>query len=128
MGWKTLRVFAGALSVVWAVLWILLCLMTMMVAGPNRDSFFTHYSPLIGVFFLISAIVAMKWNRIGGLILIAEGLAIPMMYPPVNAGNTRGSTMVTAMLFLILPPLLSGGIFLLADLRTRRATPAERQS
>jgi hypothetical protein len=61
--------------------------------------------------FLIGALIALRWDAIGGIALLAVGLATVIIVPIVLHGS---NVILTTKIMLAGPPLISGIIFLAA--------------
>ena len=70
-----------------------------------------------------SAAVAWRWQRIGGIVLVLEGLLISI--PAVRMYPLRSVLLTVAMCAMPLPPLVAGTLFLASWWRSRTPTPPQ---
>jgi hypothetical protein len=119
MARKVLRIVAYVLALAWAGLWVFFGLASGIGEGENLLGLVIH-TAAPGLVFLISALIAFKWEMFGGYLLIGEGLAVLVGYP-ISARHFPLSTIIFVLLTMALPPLLSG-IFLI--ICRRKSVPA----
>jgi hypothetical protein len=68
-----------------------------------------------GGVLLLSAVLAWRWGRAGGALLVLEGLIVAVGYPIMVAGRFPLSTVALVLLTMALPPLASGVLFILNE-------------
>lgn len=105
------KIIARIIASVWAVWWALFGLLSGMGEGLDALGIVMHVLVPGGIFLLATAI-AWRWETIGGVLLVAIGLATIQYYP-------FASTMYGG-LTLSLPPTLAGFIFLWDGLKSHR--------
>ena len=74
---------------------------------------------LPGLLFLVSTLLAWRWQRPGGVVLLTEGLVLAVGYPLVMHGSLPTPTIAFTLATISLPPLAAGILFLLARTRAR---------
>jgi hypothetical protein len=94
------------------------------VRGTIFDWFM--YLMMPGGIFILSALIAWRWNRLGGSVLTLEGLVAQIFISWMLLGERyQPTTFFLMTLTLSLPPLLSGVLFLIYGLRSKKAIPRE---
>ena len=76
----------------------------------NPSGIFLH-ALLPGLILLALALIALKWEKLGGTLLTIVGIMILILYPMV-ARNMPLSTIFFVLLTMALLPILSGVILL----------------
>jgi hypothetical protein len=112
------RYVARALSLVWACFWLIFGLLSGAGAG-TKGLVANAPNALPGLLFVASALLAWRWQRLGGVVLLAEGLVLAVGYPLIMHGGLPASTIVFTLVIISLPPLVAGILFLLARTRAR---------
>lgn len=114
---RLLRSLARAIALLWAAWW------TFFVWATVASEGFLWPGPAVaaalGVLFLGSALLAWRWQHIGGLLLTVEGLLVVIGYPQMMAG-VPSATVTTVLLTLALPPLVAGALCLACRERSTR--------
>ncbi len=105
---KWMRYVARALATLWAGWWTVFSLLSGLGEGYGLGGFFVHP----GWIFLLAALIAWRWEIVGGALLILEGLGILAYYP--FSWRSEG------FLTLALPPLVAGAIFVVVGIMARR--------
>ena len=82
-----------------------------------------YHTLVPGLIFLASAIVAWRSEKVGGSILIVEGLAVSLLYPIIFR-NMASPTVFFVLLTMALPPLVAGILFLIDWRKSRVQVPA----
>ncbi|HEY3295182.1 MAG TPA: hypothetical protein VGL38_07070 [bacterium] len=113
---RFLRYTGRTIALLWALLWIFFGAASGFGAGESLGGIFVH-TLMPGMVFLISALVAWKWDVLGGILLMAEGLAVLVRYPFMARGFPS-ETIVFVLLTMVLPPLAAGGLLLLGRRRS----------
>jgi len=73
-----------------------------------------------GGIFVLSALLAWRWEAIGGALLVSEGVvALAFIVTTFIAGRFTTSTLVLMSITLALPPLAAGVLFLLCWRKSR---------
>ena len=68
-----------------------------------------------GGIFILSGLIAWRWQRVGGILFLLEGLvAIGVLVVVSLGGQLAASTIFLMLLTLALPPLMTGVLFLIA--------------
>jgi hypothetical protein len=80
-----------------------------------------------GGIFLISAASAWKWETVGGVLLVLEGLFVAAAYPVWAHGRFPVSTIVFVLSTMALPPIAAGCLFV-AGGRQPGSFPGQRAS
>jgi hypothetical protein len=96
-----------------AVFWLWWGVGSAHVEGFTWGSLLAHSAP--GLLILIAALVAWKWERVGGGLLVGvAALVTAFIFWAISRGGYRGGYQVAAMVWLTmaLPPLVAGALFL----------------
>jgi hypothetical protein len=105
---------AIVLALIWAGWWTFFCIASAISEGSDSLAGWIHTAP--GFIFLLTAVIAWRWEMVGGILLIVEavgGMAFFGIWP-------FGSDSMMASLFLLLTlalPPLAAGIMLLVSKR-----------
>jgi len=110
-GGKWMLHIARALALVWACWWAFFGLASGLSEGLAPLAVLIH-AAMPGLVFLISASVAWRWQRPGGVLLAVEGIVVLIGYPARTYGRFPPSTIVFVCLTMGLPPLAAGGLLL----------------
>ncbi|MBI4428573.1 MAG: hypothetical protein HY562_05590 [Ignavibacteriales bacterium] len=106
-----LRLFAKALALLWGFFWALFGLLSAL--GEELDFLATFMHILVpGFAFLLTALVAFRFEKAGGIALMLEGFIVAIVYPMIFRGMAS-STVVFVLLTMALPPIISGVLFVL---------------
>lgn len=113
---------ARILSLVWAGFWTWFGLASGIYEKGKPLEILLH-TAVPGLVFLVSALIAWRWQAVGGVLLLLEGLVIAVGYL-LMVQHSRFSllTRIQVDLMLALPPLVSGILFLAAS---RMAAPSK---
>ena len=107
MTYNTVRAFARVMALVWALWWLLAGLADGAVAGYNTlDSLLQSATP--GLVLLATALIAWRWERLGGTLLALAGTFLPLAF--------RFTVTPVEILTLSLPPMLAGFMLLTEEL------------
>jgi hypothetical protein len=107
---RWLRYSARALALIWACWWTLFGLLSGAGEGYNLSGILLH-ATVPGLVFLAAAVIAWRWEAIGGVLLLLAGLGTLIVF--WYARTPQG------FLLLTLPPLVAGLLFLVSWLRAR---------
>ncbi len=105
--WKQIRKIARVLTILWASGWVLFGLSSALSAGMTPSGVLLHTS-LPGLIFLLTTIIAWRWEMIGGRLLMFEGLLILVFFPVIAAGSIPIGGILYVILTMALPPLGAG--------------------
>jgi uncharacterized integral membrane protein len=110
---KWVRYLARGIALVWALWWTLFGLLAGISEGYDWLGIFRH-AAVPGLVFLLAAVIAWRWEIIGGTLLILEGIATLVVFPFTRT--------LEGFLTLFLPPLIAGTLFVASRIRggTRR--------
>lgn len=110
MKWR--RYVARGLALVWAVFWGGFALLSG--AGEGISGIVANApNALPGLGFLIAAIIAWRWEIVGGIILILCGLFAFFFFHIGRNAFLLGT--------IVFPPILAGSLFLYNGLRSRNS-------
>ncbi len=122
---KRMLYIARALALIWASWWTFFGLVSG--AGEGLIGILANApNALPGLVFLASAAIAWRWDAIGGVVLILEGLLVLIGYPVITHGRFPLSTIVPVLLTIALPPLVAGFLFLASWRKSRTGGLANR--
>ena len=117
---------AAILVVIAVVFWLWFGIGSAVVMHGTAFDWFM-YLMMPGGIFIISALIAWRWSRVGGVILALEGLlALIFVIRAYAIGNYDASTFILMILTLCLPPLISGFLFALHGRQTMSARLEEK--
>lgn len=109
-----MRIFAKILALLWGAWWAFFGIACGISEGSHVTAILLH-GVLPGMVFLASALIALKWEKIGGVLLVLAGLATLIVFPPnfevALITTLMGNWMMLAI--LPLPGVLSGVILLI---------------
>jgi hypothetical protein len=109
---------AWILIIVAIVFWLWFGIGSAIVEGDGWFNWFMHIL-IPGGIFIFSAIVALRWERIGAILFTFEGVvATGIIVVALFSRRLNPSTLLMMLLTLALPPLI-GGILLLVCLEYR---------
>ena len=109
---------AWILIIVAIVFWLWFGIGSAIVEGDGWFNWFMHIL-IPGGIFIFSAIVALRWERIGAILFTFEGVvATGIIVVALVSRRLVPSTLLMMLLTLALPPLI-GGILLLVCLQYR---------
>ncbi len=107
---RLIAVAAKCLALVWAG-WCTFCVLSSGLSdetgmiGTLKNGFW------FGPAALVIALIALRWEMLGGVLLVLTGIAWSIVYPVDFSAGT--ATVVFMLLTLVAPPLIAG-IMLLA--------------
>lgn len=105
--WKQIRKIARVLTILWASGWILFGLSSALSEGMTPFGVLLH-TALPGLIFLLTTIIAWRWEMIGGKLLMFEGQCILVFFPVIAAGSLPIDGILYVILTMALPPLGAG--------------------
>jgi hypothetical protein len=103
-----MRKFALILASIWALWWFYFGL----VSGAEEGIIDNALNAIPGLIFVISVIIAWRWQKPGGIVLLVEGIILLFGYPRLAYGRTTWGVIGVVVLMLALPALLSGFLLL----------------
>lgn len=109
---------ARLLSIAWAAWWIFFGIDSALRSGASIDGIIMQ-SVMPGGFFLASALMALRWEILGGIVLFIEGAILTIGYP-IIAGRTFDIGKLMFVEITMALPALIAGILLLWSARTDR--------
>ena len=108
-----LRPLALAVSSTWAI-WVVV--FAVGEAALDRNWF----APVVVVVLMVvSIVVGWRYEPVGGILLLLEGLLVCLAYPIGFLHAAKTGAMLFVIVTLGLPPILSGLLYLSAWNRTR---------
>lgn len=123
---KRMRSIARSLGLIWACWWIFFALANAVGERFSQQAvLILAFFPLI---FLGSAMLPRLWERVGGAVLLLEGLIILFVYPWITYNQLPLSAILVVVLTLALPPLVAGFLFLTAGLRKPKRSGMPQES
>lgn len=105
-----IRYTARALSVAWALWWIFFGLACGVFNCRDLGDVLVH-GALPGLFFLLTAVFAWKWEYPGGAALVAEGITAFGIYL-LYFRYFSLSVLFLALLTMSAPAIIAGGLFM----------------
>jgi hypothetical protein len=121
------RKVAWILVIVAIVFWLWFGIGSAMVEEGGWFNWLMHIL-IPGGIFILSALIALRWQRVGGAVLSIMGVtAIAMSLIGFIRGATALATMIMMLLTLSFPPLISGMLFLV-DARKAKAVSRKIRS
>jgi hypothetical protein len=121
------RKVAWILVIVAIVFWLWFGIGSAMVEEGGWFNWLMHIL-IPGGIFILSALITLRWQRVGGAVLSIMGVtAIAMSLIGFIRGATALATMIMMLLTLSFPPLISGMLFLL-DARKAKAVSRKIRS
>jgi hypothetical protein len=115
-----MRYVARVLSLIWAGWWVFFGVASGIDERGKPIEILLH-AAAPGLVFLVSALVAWRWETVGAVLLLLEGLLVLIGYPLMVHGRFSLWTIVFVELTMALPPLVSGVLFLIASQMTAKA-------
>jgi len=116
-----LRYAGRTAALLWALLWVFFGAASGFGEGESLGGIFLH-TLMPGMVFLISALVAWKWEIFGGVLLVAEGLVVLIRYPFMARGFPP-ATIAFVLLTMALPPMLAGLLICFSARKRKPVTP-----
>jgi hypothetical protein len=107
-----MRWMARGLSLVWAGFWVFFGVASGIGERGKPMEVLIH-TAVPGLIFLVSALIAWRWEAVGGVLLVVEGLVVAVGYP-LMARHFPLSTKIFIELTMATPPLVSGLLLLSA--------------
>jgi hypothetical protein len=111
MSAEWMRYTARALVLTWAGWWMFFGLASGTGERLSPLGVLLH-AAVPGGIFLISALIAWRWEMPGAALLIVEGLIVCAGYPLMVSGRFPLATILFVLLTMALPPVLAGLLFL----------------
>jgi len=116
---------AFILIVIAVVFWLWFGIGSAFVTQGTALDWFM-YLMMPGGIFIISALIAWRWSRAGGVILALEGsVALVFVIRAYVVGNYEPSTFILMIVTLCLPPLVSGILFSMHGWQKKRLRSVE---
>ena len=114
------RPAARVLMIIATVFWLWFGIGSAYVENAGPFNWLMHVLVPGGI-FILSMLVAWRWEAIGGALLVLEGLAaLGFIVRAFVRGSFTASTLLLMCLTLGLPPLAAGILFLICWRRSRR--------
>jgi hypothetical protein len=110
-GMKIVTYAARTLALLWAGFWMLFFTAESLVWNTPLDRMIIWMT--IGLAFLIVALVAWRWEVVGGVLLIAVGIVSVLAYYSRGPRPISTTTLVTTLLAFGIPPTGAGVLFLI---------------
>ncbi len=101
-----MRYTARTLALLWGAFWAWFCVASAIGEKSGSLGGWMHIIP--GLIFLFTALIAWKWEKPGGALMIAEGLLASVFF---HVWEPKGIFLV---LVLVLPAIAAGVLFLLS--------------
>ena len=120
-----MRHIARILALIWAGWWTFFGLASGLAEGVSPAGVLAH-AALPGLAFLAGAAVAWRWETVGVVLLILEGLSVLVAYPIMTCAHFPLATIVFVLLTMALPPIAAGLLFLLGSRRLRTSAMPEK--
>jgi hypothetical protein len=108
---------ARLLALVWALFWVWFGLASGIAEGGGFRYTLIH-TALPGLVFLAIALLAWRWEALGGTALVVIGLAVLVGYPLLWGSRFPLSTVVQVVATMALPPMGAGILLLRHRCRT----------
>jgi hypothetical protein len=121
---RWMRHIGRGLALLWAGWWCFFGLASGLSEGLTAAGVLVH-TAVPGLVFLVSAFVPWRWEALGAVLLLVEGIVVLIAYPVMVSGRFPLSTIVFVSLTMALPPLVAG-VLLLADWRRGRTDAVRR--
>lgn len=116
-----MRLTGLLLGLIWASTWIFFGVAANIGDGISVVGALVH-AALPGFIFLAIVMIAWRWEFIGGLALILEGLFMAIAYPVVAASRYPMTKIFWELLAMSLPAFASGVLFVLSSYRRRASS------
>jgi hypothetical protein len=107
---KWMRYGARGIALIWAGWWTLFGLLAGIGEGYDLSGVFLH-TLVPGLVFLAAAVIAWRWEVIGGILLLLEGSGTLIMFWFART--------IEGFATLALPPLVAGLLFLANWMRAK---------
>jgi len=118
-----MRWIARVLSLLCGAWWTFFGVASGLAEGLDPVGILIH-AAVPGLILLISALIAWRWERVGGALLALEGLVVLVGYPLLVRGRFPISTVVFMLLTMAAPLLIPGLLFLVTWRRAEAQTIA----
>ncbi len=113
---------AWILVIIVIIFWLWFGIGSAIVEGGGWFNWLMHIL-IPGGIFIISAVVAWRWQKVGGILFTIEGvIAIGFLTVALIAGSSNPSLLGMMCLTLALPPLLAGILFMTCAERRKEIT------
>lgn len=106
-------VVAKVLSLTWGLWWLFFGLLSAFSENLSLSGTLIHLT-VPGLIFLASVAIAWFWRKVGGVILLSEGLLVAMVYSKLVRNRVSPSQIPVALFTLALlavPPIIAGYLF-----------------
>lgn len=107
---RAIRYGARLLALAWAGWWTFFGLASGIGEGLSGYAILLH-AATPGLLFLLTGLLACRHERLGGGLLLLEGLLVLVAYPLLFSRMPSGTTLFV-LLTMAVPPLLAGVVFL----------------
>jgi hypothetical protein len=112
------RTIVRGLTLLWASWWMFFGLSSGFTEGLALAKVLLH-AAVPGLIFLLTAMIAWRWERLGARLLLLEGLLVFAFYPVITWGAVSLASVLFVILTMALPPLLAGTLLHANCHRTR---------
>jgi hypothetical protein len=116
-GIRWMRYLAVIVALLWAGFWTFFGLASGISEGLSPVGIL-HHSIFPGLIFLISAIIAWRWNLVGGILLVLESLFVFVVYP-MRFMDFPLITILLVLATMALPPMIAGILFIVSYKSTK---------
>lgn len=116
---RWLAIAGKVLALLWAGWWTFFAVAVVLSEGGNpvnilRFGWWLTLIPL-GV-----ALIALRWETLGGILLVIAGVAAAVLYPLLNTASI--GTIIFMFLAMAAPPLAAGILLLVGSRKAREST------
>jgi len=115
---KWMRYAARTLALLWAGWWVFFGLASGLGEGLSPVGILIH-TALPGLVFLVSVALAWRWETVGGVVLILEGVFVLIAYPVMTYDHFPLATIIFVLLTMALPPLAAGLLLLISGQKSK---------
>jgi len=112
---RLLRIAARIVVALWAGWWVVFGI----VSGIGETVQFAEIlfpAILLTMVFILPTVIACKWERIGGPILLVAGLIIAVLYLPMALNRSSSDWAFAVLPLLCIPPLISGSVLMFLNI------------
>lgn len=104
------RIIGTVIALAWGGFWTWFGL-ACAISEKGRIGEIAAHAMRPGGIFLLSALVALRYEAIGMWLLLLEGITITILYPMTAGQNMKLGPLVTVMAMLAGPPLVAAALF-----------------
>lgn len=119
-----MRYLARTVALLWAGWWVFFGLTSSLSEGLRPVDILIH-AAIPGLVFVISAIIAWRWEAIGGVLLLQIGLLVLIAYIVMAYNRFPLSTITVVLLAMALPPLVAGALCCACGRRSKHEEQVE---